>query len=154
MTLVDRETFCSGPLPPSGDTSKVSPAVIVNEVIAEDDVGRQRYLLLWAVVTDLIALEDHVPCLIHTVAAPAIGGDGRERIPDVVMNPAVANDGLIAHLDTEMSSRDFRVLDDPAVGHKGEGMNATLGHVLDHDVPNRDVVDILVVSAECRLRRI
>ena len=33
-------------------------------------------------------------------------------------------------------------------------MNATLGHVLDHQVPNRDVVNVLIVRAERRLRPI
>src|SRR4030095_5024136 len=87
------------------------PAVVVNEVVAEGDVDRQGHLLLWAVVADLVVLKKRVRGLVHTVSAAAFRRDGRKRIADIVMNPTMANHGVVADLDADLSSRDFGVLD-------------------------------------------
>jgi hypothetical protein len=65
-----------------------------------------------------------------------------------VVDVIVPNGEIGRKFDADLVGGNLVVFDRPMIGHPVIRMDATLGHVTDHEIPNGHVVDVLVVRSE------
>ena len=69
------------------------------------------------------------------------------------MVDVIVPDGEIGRrFEAHLVGGNLVVFDRPMIGHPVERMDATEGHVADHEIPNGHVVDVFVVRPERGLR--
>ena len=85
------------------------------------------------------------------VAAAARGRLGA-GIAHVVVDVIVPDGEVLAELDAVFVEGNLVVFDRPVIGHPVEGLDPTLGHLADDEIPDGHVVDVFVVRPERGLR--
>ena len=79
--------------------------------------------------------------------------DSTTRHDAHVVVDVIVPDGEIGRkFDADFGIGNLVVFDRPMIGHPVVGMDATLGHVADHEIPNGHGVDVFVVRPERGLR--